>query len=243
MADNSRIELMAPLLQLGREELASWKPKDVKAIKRIFIRHFVREWWDQVIEWLNQNECGFGDSITEQSRSMELHVGIDRQTARRQLTVGSKQVVSLENYLATIVVFNARWPELEVRHPRSAVIKAMCQTLVLIQSLRRQQKRSESSESPSNETAAIHCEPLTSDQWELLRRVFRSEEWRDAASIKDPVARSQAIQKVSRSIVRDFHSSLTNPSVIQADALLELVRQWLPAWIMFFAAIPYRWRF
>ncbi len=243
MAEQAKITLADGLLQLGREELKPWKSKDVKAIKKTFTRRFAREWWDQVIKWLNENEVGFGDSVTTQSRSLEVNIGVDRQTARRQLGEQTKQVVSLENYLATIVVFKARWPELEVPEPRKVVINAMCETLSFIQSQRQKVAKTSALVTAFDGTANAMCDPLTPDEWELLCAVFRSAEWRDAASITDPATRNHELHQTSLQIVCNLHSSLTDPSQIRGDELVELVRRWLPAWIIFFAAIPYRWRF
>lgn len=243
MAEQLKIAVLEPLLRLGREELSSWNSTDVKQIKKTFTRHFVKAWWDQVVKWLEANEVGFGEVRADQSRSIEMNVGCDRETARRLLKDGGKQSVSIENYLATIVVFKANWPELEVHDPRNAVAEAMCQTLIFIQKLRRRHKQAAVPATAEDGGEREKYDSLSREQWEQLRKVFRSEEWRAAASIRDPEQRSQQLLQASDSIVRAFHQTQTDPSKFTADELVELVRHWLPAWIMFFAAVPCRWRF
>lgn len=234
MGHPTQITILRSLRDIASGELTRLGRAFRNDVKRVFVREFVSGWQSQLVKNLQAGPLRGDDD--DAVRRLVSDLGIEDETARSVLMQGPQWKNPLiENYMATVTVYKLPWDQLDVHNRRENVIEAMRATLVFIQG-----RRGNEHVPPRGEIA------LSRTEWELLSRAFNSNPWVDAVTIADERMRQQVLQQAAVQIIQEFNDSVTRPELhadISPKKLIALVEYWLPAWVIFFAAVPFKWRF
>lgn len=234
MGHSTQITILRSLRDIASGELERLGHAFRNDVKQLFVKEFVGGWQSLLAKHLQAGPLRGTETLA--AKGLKHDLGVEEETAQSLLMHGTKWKKPLiENYLAAVTVYKVPWDQLDVANRRENVIAAMCQTLVFIQRRR------------SDETFIARGEiSLNRTEWELLCRVFNSSLWVDAVAIAEESERQQALLQVAASIIQEFNDSVTRPELyadVSPKQLIALVQCWLPAWVVFFAAVPFKWRF
>ena len=234
MGHPTQITILRSLRDIASGELERLTHDFRNDVKHQFLRAFVGGWQSQLAKYLQTGPLRGTDRNSESGLQGDL--GLRKETAQSLLMHGAEWTKPLiENYLAAITVYKVPWDQLDVDNRRENVIEAMRQTLVFIQ-----RHRGKLDVPPTGEIS------LSRTEWDLLSRAFNSNLWVDAVAIAEESMRQQLLQQAAAQIIQEFNDYVTRPELhadISPKKLITLVEYWLPAWVIFFAAVPFKWRF
>ena len=234
MGHPTQITILRSLRDIASGELTRLGRAFRNDVKRVFVRVFVSGWQSRLVKNLQAGPLRGDDD--DAVRGLVSDLGIEDETARSVLMQGAEWKNPLiENYMAAVTVYKVPWDQLDVDNRRENVIEAMRQTLVFIQ-----RRRGNEQVAPSGEIS------LSRTEWDLLSRAFNSNLWVDAVAISDERLRQQLLQQAAARVIQEYNDFVTRPELhadISPLKLIALVEYWLPAWVIFFAAVPFKWRF